>query len=374
MKSHTRFLIPCFSLSQLPLCRSPLSPPPPGSSPLSSSQLDPSSPSRPSPGHLLLSLCFIFLLGACSPTETQDKNKANTSPATDEFPYTFAQVAKNTWVMHGPLELPNPENKGFMNNPGLVQTTAGLVVIDPGSTVWVGEQVLSKVKTISTAPIVAVFNTHIHGDHWLANQAIKAAYPEVKIYGHPEMLNAIEEGEGENWVSLMDTLTEGASVGTKVVAPDYAVDHNTTISVGDTQFKIHHYGIAHTKTDIMIEVIGNSVVFLGDNVLSQRIPRTSDGTFMGNISSVQKILESDIKTYVPGHGPTGDRAMVEGYLNYLTLIYDAAKKAFDEDLDSSDVITITKETTAAYKSWSGYADLLGPQGAQAYSEVEEAEF
>ena len=52
----------------------------------------------------------------------------------------------------------------------------------------------------------------------------------------------------------------------------------------------------------------------------------------------------------------------------------AAKQAFDEDLDSSDVINITRETTAAYKDWSGYEEQLGPHGAQAYAEVEEAEF
>ena len=53
---------------------------------------------------------------------------------------------------------------------------------------------------------------------------------------------------------------------------------------------------------------------------------------------------------------------------------DAAQKAFEDDLDSSDVIGITQATTAAYKDWHGYDDLLGPQGAQAYSEVEAAEF
>ena len=124
----------------------------------------------------------------------------------------------------------------------------------------------------------------------------------------------------------------------------------------------------------MIEVIENSVIFLGDNVLSLRIPRTSDGTFQGNISTIKTILETDAKTYVPGHGPTGDRAMVETYLGYLSAIYEAAQKAFEDDLDSSDVIGITKETTVAYKDWQGYNDLLGPQGAQAYSEVEAAEF
>ena len=332
----------------------------------------------------LASIFIILSISACSSSDNSSTDKKSdvateieiktTDITTADFPYAFNQVANNTWVMHGPRELPNPGNKGFMNNPGLIQTSAGLVVIDPGSTVHVGQNVLTEIKKISDQPIVAVFNTHVHGDHWLANQAIKDAYPEVKIYGHPVMIEEINNGEGENWLKTMDTLTEGASLGTEVVAPNMAVDNTDIIKIGDTQFKIHHFGVAHTKTDIMIEVVENSVVFLGDNVLSLRMPRTSDGTFQGNISSVITMLESNIKTYVPGHGPTGDKAMVEEYINYLQLIYQAAQETFEEDLDSSDVIKITKESTAAYKDWSGYEDLLGPQGAQAYGEVEESEF
>ncbi len=320
---------------------------------------------------------MLLALTACSPPADTASEKATETSSTQsksDFPHSFEKVAKNTWVMHGPRELPNPQNKGFMNNPGIVKTSAGLVIIDPGSTLQVGENVLAEVKKISDEDIVAVFNTHVHGDHWLANQAVKAAYPDVKIYGHTNMLAEIEDGAGDTWVQLMDSMTEGASKGTIVVGPDNAVENARMIKVGDTTFKIHNYGVAHTKTDIMIEVVENSVVFLGDNVLALRIPRTSDGTFQGNITAINNILKSGAKTYVPGHGPTGDKTMVEAYLGYLTLVYDAAKKAFEEDLDSSDVLAITKKTTTAYKDWPGYKELLGPQGAQAYSEVEAAEF
>ena len=329
---------------------------------------------------------FIFLLAALSACSPSDDNSAQTDHHHDhdhseaaatvnpDFPYTFDKVANNTWIIHGPRELPNPQNKGFMNNPGLIKTSAGLVIVDPGSTVQVGEFVLSEIKKISDQPVVAVFNTHVHGDHWLGNQAIIAAYPEVKIYGHPQMLLEVESGAGESWLNTMNRLTEGASEGTLVVAPNNTADNEDLITIGDTQFKIHHYGIAHTKTDIMIEVVESSVVFLGDNVLALRIPRISDGDFQGNINTINRILESNVKTYVPGHGPTGDKAMVETYLNYLVQVYEAAKKAFDEDLDSSDVITISRETTAAYKNWPGYEEEIGPHGAQAYGEVEEAEF
>lgn len=337
---------------------------------------------------ILTLLCAFTFLNACSPSgddsakDTQSEKQIDVATiqeriiesTADDFPYAFEKIAEHTWVMHGPLELPNPENKGFMNNPGVVITSAGLVMVDPGSTVHIGNSVLAEVKKVSNEPIVAVFNTHIHGDHWLANQAIKAVYPDVKIYGHPKMLAEIKSGEGENWVKTMDTLTEGASKGTIVVAPDNTVDNEDLIKIGETTFKIHHYGVAHTKTDIMIEVVEESVVFLGDNVLSQRIPRTSDGKFQGNIDSVNTVLEGDATTFVPGHGPTGDKAMVEQYIAYLTLIYEAAQKTFEDDLDSSDVISITSQTTEEYKDWQGYSDLIGPHGAQAYSEVEAAEF
>lgn len=315
------------------------------------------------------------LLTACSPTnDNQQKAETGTAQLNPAFPYSFDLVTDNVWVIHGPLELPTPQNRGFMNNPGLVKTSAGLVVVDPGSSREVGDWVLSEIKKISDQPVVAVFNTHVHGDHWLGNQAIKQAFPDVKIYGHAEMITAIDNGEGDNWVSMMENLTEGATAGTTVTAPDHAVNHGDEISIGDTTFRIHHFGIAHTKTDIMIEAVEPSLIFLGDNVLSMRLPRTSDGTFQGTIGTINKILEVNAKHYVPGHGPSSDHAMVEEYKRYLELVYAAAKQAFDEDLDSSDVISITRETTADYSKWSGYDPLLGPHGAQAYAEVELAEF
>ena len=112
--------------------------------------------------------------------------------------YSFEQVAKNTWVIHGPLGLPNVENQGFMNNPGMVLTGQGVVIIEPGSSVQSGEMVLRMVKEVTDLPVIAVFNTHIHGDHWLGNQAIREAYPDVPIYGHTKMLAMVAAGAGEH--------------------------------------------------------------------------------------------------------------------------------------------------------------------------------
>ena len=312
-----------------------------------------------------------LLLAICLQTLTQPLFAETGEPVRD---YPFTQVAENTWVIHGPLEMPNVANQGFMNNPGIVITDAGIVVVDPGSSMQSGEMVLRMIKQVSEKPVVAVFNTHVHGDHWLGNQAIRAAYPDAPIYGHTEMLAMIEDGAGDTWVDLMDRLTEGATRGTEVVAPGHAVKHGDTIRIGNKTFRIHHYGQAHTLTDIMIEVEEDDVMFLGDNVTADRIPRLSDGIFMGNINSIDKIMESDAKTWIPGHGPTGDASIVSTYRGYLQAVYTAAQEAFNNDMDSSDVKAISVKTTEAYKDWAGYDDELGPHGAQAYMEVEAAEF
>ena len=288
--------------------------------------------------------------------------------------YPFEKVADNTWVIHGPLEMPNVGNQGFMNNPGIVLTSEGAVIIDPGSSVQAGEMVLRMLKAVTKTPVVAVFNTHIHGDHWLGNQAIKAAYPDIPVYGHTEMLAMIEDGVGDTWVEMMVKLTEGATRGTRVVGPDHALKHGDSITIGNKTFLIHHYGQAHTRTDIMIEVAEDSVVFLGDNVTTNRIPRMSDGNFTGNIDTVDNILKINANIWIPGHGRTGDADMVKGYRDYLAAVYASARQAFNEDLDSSDVKPIALKATVKYKDWAGYEGEIGPQGAQAYMEVEAAEF
>ena len=311
-----------------------------------------------------------FLL-VCLSFSAQSLPAATGAPVKD---YPFEQVAENTWVIHGPLDMPNVSNQGFMNNPGIVLTDSGVVIVDPGSSVQAGEMVLRMLEKVSDQPVIAVFNTHIHGDHWLGNQAIRAAYPDAPIYGHAEMLAMVEAGSGETWVELMDRLTEGATRGTRVVGPSHAVKHGDTIKIGNKTFRIHHYGQAHTRTDIMIQVEEDEVVFLGDNVTANRIPRMTDGNFMGNISTVDKISEIEASVWIPGHGPTGDAKILKAYRDYLQAVYLSAKKAFNEDLDSSDVKAISLQATTQYKDWSGYDDELGPQGAQAFMEVEAAEF
>jgi glyoxylase-like metal-dependent hydrolase (beta-lactamase superfamily II) len=166
--------------------------------------------------------------------------------------YKADKIAPHTWVIHGPIGLPNPENKGFMNNPAFTITDKSVVVFDPGSSKQAGEMVLRQINKLTKKPVTHVFSSHIHGDHWLGNQAIKTAYPNVNIYAHPEMIKQANDGEADSWVSFMEQVTEGATKGTQAVIPGEALKDKQEVVLDGMVFRAYLTDHAHTKTDSMI--------------------------------------------------------------------------------------------------------------------------
>lgn len=288
--------------------------------------------------------------------------------------YPATKIAKRTYVIHGPLESPNKINKGFMNNPGFVVTQSGVVVIDPGSSVQVGRMVLRNIKKITNKPVTHVLNTHVHGDHWLGNQAFSDAFPNVVVMAHPEMIKLAKAGAADSWVSLMSQLTEGASNGTRAVIPSKSVNSNYIFKTGGIQFRIHAPKKAHSHTDIMIEVIEDSVVFLGDNVLYKRLPRMDDATFKGNIAACKLALDLGAEKYVPGHGQSGDKNVVIPFMSYLSIISSEVAKHYEAGLTDFEMKPKILLKLENYFDWSGFEHEMGKHVSLAVLEYEKNSF
>ena len=123
------------------------------------------------------------------------------------------------------------------------------------------------------------------------------------------MIEAINAGEGDNWIKMMNAATQGASRGTKVVAPDLGLDHGEVLKLHGANFRIYYNGRTHTNNDIMIEVVEEGVIFLGDNVLNKRIAANfpEHGNIQGQIAAIDLALKSKATHFIPGHGTSGGR-------------------------------------------------------------------
>ena len=288
--------------------------------------------------------------------------------------YQAEQVAEAVYVIHGPLGLPSPENQGFMNNPAFVVTAEGVVIVDPGSSLQVGEMVLAAVRRVTDKPIVAVFDTHVHGDHWLANQAIAEAWPKVKIYAHPKMIARVESGAGARWLKVMMDLTRGATTGTEVVNANAPVNDQTDIRIGELTFRVLHEGQAHTDNDIMILLPEKGVLFLGDNAGHGRLLRMNDGNFQGNIKTLNRAVATGAKVFVPGHGKSGGPEAATEYRDYLQTVLDGVKQYFEEDLSDFEIKPKLLPALKRWQSWVDFDSLMGSHVSLAYLEIEEEAF
>jgi len=314
----------------------------------------------------LITLGIVLItLTACTDKSTPANTKAINHSAT--------RITEGVFVIHGPLDLPNKNNKGFMSNPGFVITGKGVVVIDPGSSRGTGEMVLREIKKVSSQPVVAVFNSHEHGDHWLGNEAIKLAYPNVVIYGHENMKQAAES-DGDNWIKIFKKATEGAMTPTKPVPPNKTVKQNEIIKVGEVSFRIHNYGQAHTNGDIMVEVVEKKVLFVGDIALYKRMPLLNDANIKGNIDALNNALALNIKYYVPGHGITGGKEVIKPFRDYLVLMKKNVARLYEDNLLDYEMKTKMSPDFIAWQNWIGFSEEFGKHVSVMYLEVEKEAF
>lgn len=284
--------------------------------------------------------------------------------------YPVDKVAPDTYVVHGPLGEPSVANQGFMNNPGWVIAGDQVVVIDPGSSVQAGRRIVQLIKKTTRLPVTTVFTTHIHGDHWLGNQAILEAWPKATLIAHPDMITKAQAEDGQSWVNMMSRLTQGFTDGTRAVIPTVATKDGMTTKVGNRSFKIHSSNDAHSKTDIMIEV-DNGVLFTGDNVLNKRVARMDDGTYAGTIKAIDHALSLSTKVIVPGHGKTGGPEILKAQKAYLKTLFDAVKVEYDKGKSDFEMKAAVAKKLAAFKHWQNFDASLGKLISLAVLEIEQ---
>lgn len=284
------------------------------------------------------------------------------------------KINDSVYVIHGPREFPTASNRGFMNNPAFIVAEKSVIVVDPGSSFETGQMLLREIKKITANPVSHIFNTHVHGDHWLANDIIKREYPEVQIYADTRMIKKARAGEAQLWIDRMDNLTAGATKGTLIAYPDQSVSKGDTLKLAGLTFKLHSYNIDHSNTDIMIEYVEGSTLFTGDNVGYQRILGAGDASFRDLIKVLDLAMGLQLEYYVPGHGDTGDVNIVKLQREYYDTLYQKVNEYYDEGLEDFEMKLKIEAALSKFKDWSNFDKELGKHISLAKLEAEKAAF
>lgn len=267
---------------------------------------------------------------------------------------------------------PYPSNQGFFSNPGFVVTSEGVLVVDTGGSVQIGEMLIRQIKTVTDKPVTKIINTHFHGDHWLGNHAFVEAYPDVEIYAHPKIMEQVRQGAGEFWLGFMSRNTDNATAGTVVTPPTLELHGGETIKMGDTTIKVHYMDKVHTDSDLAVEVVEDKVMFVGDMAM-RRVANISDGSYLGTIEAMKKFAAMDIDYFITGHGDHDDVSLVNDQREFFEVIYNKVGEYYEDGLSDFEIRPKLDEEpfmkNIAVK-WPGYDHTFGRFVSEAYQEYE----
>ncbi|MGK0290990.1 MAG: cyclase [bacterium] len=258
-----------------------------------------------------------------------------------------------------------PDGSWGWNNAGLIEDSGHSMLVDTLFDLKQTGKMLRQMRatTSSARNIQAVINTHANGDHCWGNQLVSGAEIISSRKGALEM----EEFRPETMAKLMkiarildasgnvgkvitqilkklglsqfDVIREAAPFvleafqdfdfnGIRLVSPTKTFDDQLDIHVGNKMVRLLEVGPAHTHGDILVHVPDDRVIFTGDILFIGGHPIVWAGPVSNWIKACNLMLEMDVESVVPGHGPVTDKDGVKQVRDYLQYIHDEAKKRY----------------------------------------------
>ena len=288
------------------------------------------------------------------------------------------QLSAHVWMIFSPDGFPTPENRGMMSNVIFVLTTAGVVVIDSGASLQIGQMAIRMIRKVTDKPVVAVFNSHYHGDHWLGNHAFVKAYgKQLPIYALSSTIDKLKGAEGNLWRSLMERWTNQSTLGTEVVLPNTVVKPGQVIRIGDVSFRMHHYGTAHTPSDLCVEVVEDKLTAVGDIAMGNRIANMDEGSYAGTFKYYNALMAAaGDQLWVPGHGQ-GAKDLLKTYGEFMAGIWEPCLQAVKDgksEAEARSMVLKDPRVASRAKTMQGFEGNIGKYISLAYLEAEKDAF
>ncbi|WP_348767021.1 quinoprotein relay system zinc metallohydrolase 1 [uncultured Salinisphaera sp.] len=219
--------------------------------------------------------------------------------ANDYYDLVPQRIAPDTYVFLGALEAFDFDNHGAVANSGFIVTEQGVVVIDTGPSRLYGEAMRAAIAHVTDRPVVRVYITHAHADHFLGNNA----FADVPIAALPATARTIRSA-GEAMARHLYDRVGAAMRGTSAVVPDEIImpDMEPVVDYGDHRLELIATA-GHSPADLMILDRRTGVLFAGDVVFHDRAPATPHGDIAGWQQALAGAARTGFRIVVPGHGP-----------------------------------------------------------------------
>ncbi len=244
-------------------------------------------------------------------------------------PDQVVELAPGVHFRHGDLEA-----HGHCNN-GVIVFDEFVLVVD-GNFPSGAEACLADIRKITQKPVRFVFDTHHHGDHaygnpvWIKNGAVPIAHEGVA-----REMARFEPARWKEAMSREDVKATGldAPIPPRITFPDRMV-----VDDGKMRVELLHFGHAHTRGDGFAYLPKQKILFTGDAVVNGPYNYMGDGNTESWLEVVNALRQLDVEIVVPGHGPCGDRSILDDQLEFIASLRAAVAAGLKEGKTVADLV------------------------------------
>jgi len=296
-----------------------------------------------------------------------------------------------TTVADGCYAWIQPNGEWFESNAGLVLGDGESALIDTLADLNLTRGMLDAFSDLTDgAPIRTLVNTHSDADHVDGNQLVADA-DIVSSRRSAELIRRQDPGSfkgfgrlarGMRLVGRLPLPMVGSlslpvlprvklgSIGTyigdmlapfdfdgiDVAAPTREFEGELSIDAGGRKLRLIEVGPAHTPGDLFIHVPDAGVVYTGDILFVGATPIMWAGPVVNWIVAIERLLDLDADTYVPGHGPVCGREEAEAVRRYWVWLEAAARHRFGLGMSAweaaRDIALSPEFRTYEWATWS----------------------
>ncbi len=274
------------------------------------------------------------------------------------FNFEFQELAPGVWAGV------RPDSSRFpvMGNTTFVISDAGVVVYDGGGVPAMADQIISKIRSLTTAPVTHVIISHWHGDHNFGIHQFKDAFPNVQFIAHhftdramnsarmnyiegypnfveknfPAYQDIVDTGVDEDGNQLTEhdifyfkrMLDDGPAIDVeynrvKVTPPTIAFQNSLVLNSGGRKIELLSLGAGNTEGDIVMWLPKEKIVATGDLVVLPA-PYAFNVPPRAWAATLTRLNALTYATLVPGHGE------IQVDKEYVELIIEAATSIADQ--------------------------------------------